>query len=213
MAKSKKKKGILELGAALEAAAEQIDPDKEAVSKFEKKFKTLSAQLRTDDDIPVEALNRDMLRVMLSMVLHLIPIAERLFKTKRSESTAYALNALLNQARELSLDLKLAKDITSQAEFIKTSLLLPVFTSFTQLLIQEIFALKNTIDTEVSPKQGKALKKQVDTMARTLGTFQTEMLNKISDDIDSFLTGTLHTKQSTHVKNKSGRKAKHNGTA
>lgn len=161
-------------------------------NRFEKEFRKLRKKTSaSNDNFNAESLNRLMLRAMLTMVLDVIPIAEEAYRKSKKESAAYALNSLLNQARELSLDLKLAKDVSGQAEFIQSKVLTPVFTSFTQLLIQEIFALKNTVDTEAQNKVGKPIKAQIDKMARSLGKYQTEMIAKIGQDIESFLNGSL----------------------
>lgn len=160
--------------------------------RFQKEFKKLRKRTgAANEHFNAEAVNRMMLRAMLTMVLDVIPIAEEAYRKTKKENAAYALNALLNQARELSLDLKLAKDTTGQVEFIERHVLTPVFTSFAQLLIQEMYALKATIDTEVPAKAGKRVKSKVDDMVRSLGQFQSGMIEKISSDIHGYLSGTM----------------------
>ncbi len=187
---------------------DEIDQDKlRDENRFARQFRRLRKKAGADNDhFNADVINRLMLRAMLSMVLDVIPIAEKAYRSSSKENAAYALNSLLNQARELAMDLRLSKDTVGQAEFISSKILKPVFVSFTQVLIAELFTLKATIDTEVAPKPAKAVKRQVDAFARALGTFQTSMMDKVSTDIEAFLNGTLHMEGSPKQRNKPSKK-------
>lgn len=164
-----------------------------ASDRFAREFKKLRKKAgATNDHFNAENLNIEMLRAMLVMMLDIIPLAEQVFRKSKKESSAYALNALVNQARELSVDLRMAKDVEGQSLFIKDSILNPIFKVFAQHLIQEMIFLKNDVDTHVSSrKEGKRIKESLDKTTRSLGSFLTESVTKIHANIDDYLAGNM----------------------
>lgn len=151
-------------------------------------FQALSDRVSDDPGLN-EALQKQLYRSMLMLTLGVIPKAEAYYRKERTDRAAYALNALVSQARELVIDLRMVKDVDTQVEYIKDQILMPVFKSFTQVLLQEVFSLKNKVDTSVTNmKLNKAVKSEVDVLARALGTYQTNMIELIASNIDSFLT-------------------------
>ena len=177
-----------------ELTDETPEADGQAASdRFAKEFKKLRKKAgATNDHFNAENLNIEMLRAMLVMMLDIIPLAEQVFRKSKKESSAYALNALVNQARELSVDLRMAKDVEGQSLFIKDSILNPIFKSFAQHLLHETIYLKNDVDTHVSSsKESRRIKESVDKLTRSLGTFLTESVTKIHTNIDDYLAGNM----------------------
>lgn len=161
--------------------------------RFAKEFKKLRKKVGAGNDhFNAENANTEMLRAMLTMMLDIIPLAEQTFRKSKKESSAYALNALVNQARELSTDLRMSKDVEGQALFIKDLIITPIFKVFAQQLISETLNVKNTVDTHVSnPKRARKVKEDVDKMARNLGKFLTESVTKMYADVDNYLAGNM----------------------
>lgn len=161
--------------------------------RFAREFKKLRKKVgATNDHFNAESVNIEMLRAMLTMMLDIIPLAEQVFRKSKKESSAYALNALVNQARELSTDLRMSKDVEGQAAFIRDMIINPVFKMFAQQLIAETINIKNSIDTNVdNRKHAKRVKQDVDDMARALGKYLTESVMKLYADIDNYLAGNM----------------------
>lgn len=174
------------------ALLEEGDPKKKS-ERFAKEFRRLRKQVGADNDhFNPEQVNTEMLRALLAMVVSLIPVAEANYRSSRKESAAYALNALINQAREVSTDLRMAKDYEGQALFIRDNILSPIFRAFTQNLLNEHQHLKNTIDTSISrDKEARKIKAELDDVTRSLGKFLSETITKSFADIDNYLQGNM----------------------
>lgn len=171
---------------------EDGDPKKKS-ERFAKEFRRLRKQVGADNEhFNPEQVNTEMLRALLAMVVSLVPVAEANYRASRKESAAYALNALINQAREVSTDLRMAKDYEGQAIFIRDNILTPIFRSFTQNLLNEHQHLKNTIDTAISrEKEARKIKEELDNVTRSLGKFLSEIITKSFADIDNYLQGNM----------------------
>ena len=187
---SKLKKTKVELKESL------IDQDGSSLEKsdrFAKEFRRLRKQVGAGNEhFNAESTSAELLRALLAMVTDLIPVAERSFRSSGKENAAYALNALVNQARELDADLRLRKDFEGQALFIKDNILTPVFKAFVQQMLNEHQMLKSSIDSYVTnSKDRKKLKVNVDDSTRALGTFIQETITKSFADIDNYLQGNM----------------------
>lgn len=161
---------------------------------FERQFKQLREDLDASNagNMNASHTSRMMTHAMLAMVVDLIPVAEKAYRNSQKEQAAYALNAMVNQARELSTDLKMMQDVEGQAEFIRNKLLGPVFMSLTQQILASIMALKNNVDTELgskAPKTARRLKKELDENLRALGDFLSQSNSKLGSDIERYLSG------------------------
>lgn len=185
--------------AILEDIEEMFGEDGEDLSdrKVKKVFERQFKQLRRDLDASNTTMNashssRLMTRAMLAMVVDLIPVAEQAYRESKKEQSAYALNALVNQARELATDLKMMQDVEGQAEFIRDKLITPIFMSMTQQILASMMSLKNTIDTELgnkAPKTSRRVKTEIDNNLRALGSFLEESNKKMGSDIERYLSG------------------------
>lgn len=177
------------------------------VDRFAKEFRKMRKKVgASNDHFNAENVNQQMLRSMLAMVLDIIPLAERAYRKTRKENAAYALNALLEQAKNLSTDLRMAKDVEQQAEFIKGRVLNPVLMAFANMLVQETLAIKSSVDTHVSNrKEGKRVKLEIDRATLSLGKYLTEAITKMTSDIDSYLSGDMEKLMPTPKKRKEKR--------
>lgn len=201
MKKSTGKSGKYDAGAIEKAFAEAekaMSPEeKMQYEEYKRKFTSLSKRVRSDEEATsTDKIQQSMLQTTLAMILELIPVAEKIYRIKKSENAAYALNALINQSREIVVDLKLAKDVTGQVTYIRNEVLTPVFIAFTQTLIDSVYELNRHIDSNVTKtKEAIRVKEQVTELAKTLGRFQTGMINQVTDNITAYLSGNLVTTQ------------------
>lgn len=177
----------------------------EEVSRFQKELKTVRKHISNTSEIELntEKLNKMMLRSMLTMILDVIPLAEKAFRASAKENAAYALIALVKEAKEIHSELNMIGNVENQSEFIRNSIITPLFNSMAQLFIHEMLSLKASIDTEVgNPKAGKKVKKHVDEVMKSIGLFMTQSNEKISENIHSYLSGNMSEFSDTPKKKK-----------
>lgn len=164
------------------------------ISVFENEMEVVRGLISNESvEYNAELANKMLLRSMLAMTLDIIPIAEKAFRQTTKENAAYAVNALINQAREIATDLKMMGDVENQAKFIRESIIIPMFTAQAQNMLHEMLSLKSVIDTELdkSPKTAKIVKRRVDDTLRTIANFMTQSSDKMTSDIESYLSGDM----------------------
>lgn len=167
----------------------------EVSSIFEKEMRTVRKTVSNKaTEFNSDAVSKMMLRSMLTMILDTIPIAEKAFRTSKKENAAYALNALINQAREIATDLKMSGDVENQTAFIRDSILDPVYRALAMHFMREMMNLKALVETEVpKAKIQKNIKRGIDQTMRTIGQFMTQSVEKISSDVEQYLSGDMTT--------------------
>jgi len=165
------------------------------VSRFQKEMKTVRKIVsnKNDDDINTEVLNKLMLRSMLAMTLDVLPLAEKAFRSSMKENAAYALIALIKEAKEISTELNMIGNVENQSSFIKESIVTPLFNAMAQHFLQEMLSMKSNIDTELAnkPKTGRRLKRQLDEVMKAIGMFMTQSNDKIAENIHLYLSGQM----------------------
>lgn len=182
-----------DLAEVLLSVAEGSDVDENS-ARFEKEFNKLRKKVSVDkgNSYSSDSANQDMLRIMLAMVLELIPVAEAAARKTLKEGNFYALNALVNQAREISNDLRLSKPLEDTAFFIKDRIMEPVFKQLASHMINEMMSIKNEVDTtDVSTKQARLIKKRVDKSMLIMSRYLTDMILKVEDDTHAYITGDI----------------------
>ena len=109
----------------------------------------------------------------LSTIIDLITIAERQYRKKKVESSAYALNSLISQARELIADLEARHDRLNMASNITREVLQPQFMRMASNIINTLHNTKRSIEPYV--KNEKAVNDKVDEAARSIALFLEEL--------------------------------------
>lgn len=165
--------------------------EEDHVSLFEKAFGKLYGEASSPNaDFRSDDATRNMNRASLALVLSLIPVAEVEYRRSQKQSNAYALNAFIDQARELTEDLRTMTDADNQAGFIAERVIRPLFLNLGQNLLTEVSNLKSTVDTEVSHRgEGKMVKQAIDAAALSMGKFFAEMQIGINKQVLSYLQG------------------------
>jgi len=165
------------------------------MSRFQKEMGSVRKLIsnKNEDDLNTEVLNKMMLRSMLAMTLDVIPLAEKAFRGTMKENAAYALIALIKEAKEISTELNMIGNVENQSAFIKDSIITPLFNAMAQHFLQEMLSMKSTIDTELAgkPKTGKRLKRQLDEIMKSIGMFMTQSNDKIAESVHLYLSGQM----------------------
>jgi hypothetical protein len=195
-----------------------VDPDANMddlqPSIYTEMFKALYTEVTdTANEFRPEKVATSMQRACFGMVLSMIPIAQQAYEKSKRESAAYALNAFINQARELSADLKLNTEIDGQVDNV-IKIIRSVFLQLGQVLLTETSAIKTRVDTEITePTRRRAVKKVVDESALSYGKYlsntQESLISRISaymaGDLSEFETPATLTTKSVRRKNSSNR--------
>jgi len=181
VAKKKKKKDPV-------TALAVLDRRSEIVKKASTTFGVPSKQLYTMiQDGNVDQAIIVFQRQMLATVLRLIPIAENQYRKEKKEHTAYALNSLVSQARELSADIQASADRASVAEIIVTEYMMPTFRSLIETLVVETQALKAVLKSKVRTEAASAADTAVDELVRQVARSGNELFRVNAEAIRGLL--------------------------
>ena len=160
------------------------------VSRFGMEFHDLVQRTGADaGKLESDALTAAMYRATLGMVLDLIPIAENTYRTKMTEQSAYALNALINQAVSVSGLLRGFNDMQERASFISESILLPAFVRITQQMLAASTGLHAAIDgSGLKPEKASEVKKAVSVMVKEFAAYLHGESTAVTAIVTDFLT-------------------------
>ena len=155
---------------------------------FEKKMKRLKKTLikkgYTDN------IRGEVYKSMMVSLLDIIPLAERMYFEKKTESSAYSLNALTNQLREIMNDLSAIENGAQQTEHIN-KLINNSFQHLTNNLIELLLNTQNDI-ANLKIDNTKSLKKYTKDKMQRLGKdfamYAQEVMLKTNSDIQQYLT-------------------------
>lgn len=168
------------------------DPDDLEPSIYTEMFEALYKDV-TDvtKEFRPEKVAVSMQRACFGMVLSMIPVAQQAYAKSKRESAAYALNAFINQARELSTDLKINTEVDGQVENV-IKILRSVFLQLGQSLLSEISTIKTRVDTEISEStRRRAVKKVVDDAALSYGKYLSETQDSLIQRVAAYMSGDL----------------------
>lgn len=112
--------------------------------------------LRADKSQGFEKFQAEMLRSLIDTIV----IAENQYNERPGQSNAYALNALISQAREIIADLQAAEESSNIVGRLVSEVMLPEFTNIGQSIINQMFYLKKNVKPSI--KEGR--EQQVDNM-------------------------------------------------
>lgn len=128
-------------------------------------------------------------RALLKMLVDLIPIAEDNYREYRSERSAYALNALVSQSRELMQDIVSSQDRSRVADIIIYNILQPAILTLGQFVIENNHQTKKHMSEVVDVKDLRDMKDVLDKSAINLGgylnTFYEDLKERIAKELGS----------------------------
>lgn len=177
----------------VKALVEGQDDDQEENIKslFETAFGTLHESAADPNaDFRSDEATKNMQRAAYALILSMIPVAEVNYRISRKQTDAYALNAFIDQARELAAELRMMSDADNQSSFISKRIITPLMLSAGQILLTEMAGLKQIVDTEVKDHHAsKIVKRAMDDASLSFGKFLAEMQMAFGTQIGAYLQG------------------------
>ena len=158
---------------------------KKALKLFKLSKNQLNRLLTDNPDRVVENYQKQ----TLSMIMRLIPIAEKKYKSSSAEHAAYALNALISQGRELASEVQSTQERNDLARRVATELIDPAFRSYLQLLGDLAYNLNRDIKDYVSVKDRPAANREIKKLIREAGMAAIEMSRNLTTRIEDALVG------------------------
>ena len=167
------------------------DGDVAQVLGFEREFHALKKAVGAkNSDFQSDAHARAMYRALLASVLGMIPLAEKKFLTDRSESSGYCFSALVNQAKDLTSQIRTLTSNESQAEHIATIIVGNHMVMCVQNLMSQVALVKSVVDSsKIKESEARAIKSSMDTMLRTYAAYMQESSEAIGAQIREYLCG------------------------
>ncbi|QJT70879.1 hypothetical protein GR7B_00081 [Vibrio phage vB_VcorM_GR7B] len=175
---------------------EDVKVDPKYVKKTEKEFKKSLASLFGDDaerikDMLESAAEKDkgVAKFQVSMIrtlVDLIPEAEAKYRDKGIANDLYAMNALISQVRELIGDMQANDAQSNMAAAVITKVVQPVFQSFGQLFIDQMFALKKSLQSDLRSDRENEGIRAIDDATKEMCRGVEERFIKIQEKMDKF---------------------------
>lgn len=183
-----------DIEAALRESNEGGDLDDAAVqalSKFRNDFNALREVMdpSQSENFRLDKAAGLFSRASLGMILDLIPHAEEAYRTTKKESAAYALVALLNQARELQGDVKVNDDTEGKIRAIQ-SIYSNAFSLMADALLRENHELISNISNEINkPAHVRIVRNGTKQMLLSLGKYVDELRKRTSLQMAAYIEG------------------------
>ncbi len=176
-------------GYADDLIASVEDGDEEKIkSVFQSSFASIKKQMESDGTA-IEESSVAYYRTCLALIHDLMPLAEKNYRTTGKEGAAYVISTLINQARDLTNDLRLAEDVEGKLAVIRT-LVHSSFVRIAELLLREKYNMHNTIDGITSNATiRKAFRKELDSMIMSYGTGLRDFEVILNKQVAAYLSG------------------------
>ncbi len=136
-----------------------------------------------DSDSAIDLAQKSMLKMMIG----LIPIAESQYREFKNERAAYALNALVSQARELIADIQSTKDRSTVADAITLNVINPTFISLGQFIIDSNRYLRKELAESVDVKDLMEVTAALDKNMRGIGQYLQQTMEQLNERISKML--------------------------
>lgn len=125
-------------------------------------------------------------RQMLATLMRLIPMAEKEYRKYKKEYTAYALNSLISQARELTSDIQASDDRARLANTLVMDVVKPAFQQSVQEMINTHYSLKMKLKSKV--KNPDLVEDAIDGCAKDIAQYMNEVFRTTAEQIKQSLT-------------------------
>lgn len=136
-----------------------------------------------DNDNAFDMANRS----MLSFMLDLIPLAETRYREDARQSNAYAMIALISQARELISDLQAADDKSVIKDKIVYDVVKPTMMTLAQFLIDSNYQLKRELTDFVIKEHQQKAHLAIDNSTKAAGQYVQAMFSDLKDRLNDAL--------------------------
>lgn len=122
---------------------------------------------------------------MFATLMRLIPIAEKEYRQGKRESQAYAMNSLINTARELTSDIAASANRAKITERLLEEIIKPSFQQCMQEVINTHFTLKSKMRIMVSKPE--RVDDAVDACASEIARFMNEVFKSAAVSISDMM--------------------------
>lgn len=152
-------------------------PCKKLVPIFDKEVDQLKKNISQMDGV------KEFYLKTLIMLIDLIPIAEAKYREFSGERTAYALNALISQAREIIHDIK--ADSQQRNIILKNvqDVIFPIFVDIGQNLIDNSYSLKKRLEPLLKEEHVADANRIIDNHVKELAILLEEAFKSIREQI------------------------------
>lgn len=152
------------------------------IQLFKKELKKI--KLSNNNDLTSAESILDLHKAMLKLVVDMISIGESQYRQWKGERAAYALNSLINQARELASDIRSMQEVNSQTEKIAENIILPSMTMLVQNNTNMVLNMKKQILSHITKKDVKAVvSKIIDNLIRSQASYINELMKSMQSRI------------------------------
>jgi len=152
------------------------------IVRISKRYRKLSKSMReSESDVQT---NLRVLKYCFNMSTRLLPIAEEIYVTYKNERGMYALNALVNQTREIANDIRMLSSNDKTIEYVLQAVFLPTLKLVLQHITGDFSDLKRELSDALPEKKAKSFKLKMNKMLKAQG----QLLNDVSKSVEEKVT-------------------------
>ena len=145
----------------------------EEITRINKRYLKLEKSVKdAKSDVQV---NVKILKYCLNMSMHLLPTAQEIYTRYRSERAMYALNALVNQTRDLMDDIRQLSSNDKTVDHMLNSIMLPNLQLILQHTTNEFAELKTILSDAMPAKKAKMLRATMSKMQKNQAKLLTDI--------------------------------------
>jgi hypothetical protein len=155
--------------------------------KLERRFNRLARKLkRARGNSNVADLQT--LRALLTLTIELIPMARATYRQYRSERAIYAMNGLVNQARELMNDIRQLRTGKKQHQHIVNKILLPNLQAILQQYLNDCTEFKKGL-SQLRRQDRSRVEKAINAMMQAHARVFNEISQRTQTNLADYLIG------------------------
>lgn len=159
-----------------------------ASNKLTRDMRRVRAQMK--NEASQDAASKKLMLSMLNSVTRLLPIAERKFVETKSEGAGYCYSALMNQAKDLTAQIRSLASHDMQARFIGDNIIGATMVLAVQMLMTSMAPVKSAIDgLKLDPTEAKAMRRRVDDALRDYVGWAQQAQESMADRVHEYLCG------------------------
>lgn len=126
---------------------------------------------------------------LLATLIELVPLAESSLRQSGASKGIYQFNSLINQVRELLVDLDGERDLNNTVMSILEESVRPSFLMLAQMIIQFNNGLKRQFRAELSERDCKVVNALLDEQVRELATYVQQIYAEVLRRVEKKLDG------------------------
>lgn len=177
-------------GELLEAMEEEGDSSKSKISVFAKDFQKLRKTLSPENtELRIDEAASAGYRALLAMCFDLVGQAEKSYRQTGKEGSMYALQALVNQIRDLNNDVKLSEDIQGRLMTVE-QLIRNAFIRMASFVLNEKYSMQRQIDALTTDgRLRKAFRKELDDGIKVIAHGMRDHQKLLNSQLALYLAG------------------------